>query len=113
MNGPGSGCREADAEPAAVLRVAARHERRRLLMADLDEADPSLTRPQRLHDPVDAVAGQAEDDGHAPIDQTIRQHICSRSRHGVLPCGKWLASAGPGPPTADTYFSGETARRGP
>ena len=58
---------QADAQPAGVLGVAAGHERRRLLVAHLDEADRVLALAQRLHDAVDAVAGQAEDDLHAPV----------------------------------------------
>jgi hypothetical protein len=44
-------------------------------MADLNECDVLLSRPERLHDAVDAVARHAEDDAHAPVDQTIRQYI--------------------------------------
>ena len=52
--------RQADAEAAGVLGVAARGERRRLLVPHLDEADLVLVRAQRLEDAVDAVAGKAE-----------------------------------------------------
>ena len=76
--------READAEPARVLRVAARHERRGLFVAHLHERDALLPFPQRLHDAVDAVARQTEHDAHIPVDEAIGQHIRSRLCHMSL-----------------------------
>ena len=75
--------READAEPAGELRIAARHERGRLLMPDLDEAHLILPDAQRLHDAVDAVAGKAEHDLHAPVTQRFDQDIRRRLRHAT------------------------------
>ena len=57
------------------LGVAARHERRRFFVPHLDEADLVLPRAQRLHDAVDAVAGQAEDDIDAPVEQGVDEHV--------------------------------------
>src|SRR5439155_9612606 len=67
--------RQAYAEPARVLRITTGHERRRLLVADLDEADLVPALAQRLHDAVDAVAGQAEDDLDAPVQQGLDEHV--------------------------------------
>ena len=69
--------RETDAKLPRVFCVAARHERRGFFVADLDERQTILPLTQRLHDSVDAVAGQSEDDAHTPVNQTIREHISS------------------------------------
>ena len=52
---PGGG--QADAELARVLRIRARHEGGRFFVANVDEPNPVLVDPKRLHDAVDAVAG--------------------------------------------------------
>ncbi len=77
--------RQAHAQPAAELRVRGCGERGRFLVANLDEADLLLVRAQGLHDPVDAVAGQAEHDVHAPLDQGLDQHVSCGLGHGNLP----------------------------
>ena len=59
MNAAGSGSGQTDAELTGVFSVAAGHERRRLFVAHLDEANFVLALAQGFHDPVDAVAGQA------------------------------------------------------
>ena len=68
-------CREADSKSARVLRVAARHERRRLFVTDLNESDLVLAFAQRLHDSVDSVARKAKNDGHPPFDETVDQAL--------------------------------------
>ena len=85
MDAAGTRCRQAHAEASGELRVAARHERRGFLVTYLHEADAILARAQRLHDPVDAVAGQAEDDLHVPVQQGLDQYVRRRLSHGVLP----------------------------
>ena len=77
VNCPRSGRREAHAELAGVLRVAARHERRRFLVPDLDERDAVLVRAECFHESVDAVSGQTEDDAHAPVDQAADEEVRS------------------------------------
>ena len=81
---PGRG--QADAQPAGVLGVAAGGERGGLLVPHLDEADLVLVRAQRLEDAVDAVAGEAEDRVHAPVDQPLDQQIGDGLRHRSLLC---------------------------
>jgi len=78
--GPRGG--KAHAEPAGELGVTARHEGGGLFVADLYEADLVLARAQRLHDAVDAVAGQAEHNIHAPIDKRFDQDVGGGFGHG-------------------------------
>ena len=54
---------------ARVLRVAARHERGGFFLEHRHERDAVPTRAERVHDAVDAVAGQPEHDSRAPVDQ--------------------------------------------
>ena len=68
---------EADTQPARELGVSAGHKRGGFLMANLDEANIVLALPQRLHDPVDPVAGNSEYRVHAPVDQAVDQDISS------------------------------------
>jgi hypothetical protein len=44
-------------------------------MSNMDEPDLVLRLPERLHDAVDAVAGQTEDGVHAPGDKTFHKYI--------------------------------------
>ena len=88
MEAAGPGRREADAEPAGELRIAARHEGGRLFVAHLDEADRVLALAQRLHDAVDAVAGQAEDGIHAPVLQHVDQNVGGCLSHGIARSAK-------------------------
>ena len=81
VDGPRAAGGEADAQPAGELGVAAGGERRRLLVAALDEADLVLVLAQGLEDPVDPVAGEAEDRVHAPVDQLLDDHVARRLRH--------------------------------
>src|SRR6185295_12961318 len=80
--------READTQAAGVLGVAAGHERGRLFVTDLDEADAILALAQRFHDAVDPVAWQAEHHADVPIEQAIRQDIRCRSSHVVTSRGR-------------------------
>jgi hypothetical protein len=66
---------QADAELPRVLRVGARHEGGGLLVADLDEPDLLPPRAERLHDAVDAVAGQAENHFDAPVTEGLDQYV--------------------------------------
>src|SRR5207249_10508255 len=47
-------------------------------------ADAVLARAQRLHDAVDAVAGQPEDDVDVPVQQGLDQYVRRRLRHRCL-----------------------------
>lgn len=52
-------------------------------MARLDKPNSVLSCPQRFHDAVDAVTGQAEDDLNAPINQRLNAQIGRGLRHHV------------------------------
>src|SRR5207247_1896519 len=84
MDAARSGRGEADAEAAGELRVAAGHERGGLFMADLDESDRVLFLAERLHDAVDAVAGESEDRVDAPFLKHVDEDVCGRLSHRVL-----------------------------
>src|SRR2546423_818109 len=69
MNAARAGGGEANSEPAGELRVAAGHECSCFLVPHLNEPDFLLALPQRLHDPVDPIARDAENSVHSPVDQ--------------------------------------------
>src|SRR5207248_3356896 len=75
MDATRSGSGQADSQLPRVLGVGAGHESSRLLMPDVDEADLVLTGPQRLHDSVDAVPREAEDDLYPPIVDGVNQYV--------------------------------------
>jgi hypothetical protein len=77
----GSRCGEAHTDLARELRVAAHHEGGGFFMAHLDEANLFLPRPQRLDDPVDAIAGQAEHHVDAPFHQRVDEAVRCRFAH--------------------------------
>jgi hypothetical protein len=66
---------QADPDLAGRLGVAAGHERGRLLVVNEHEPHLVLVAAQPLHDPVDAVAGQAEDGVHSPVGQSFDQQL--------------------------------------
>jgi hypothetical protein len=77
-------CRQAHTDLAGELRVAAGHEGCGLFMPDLDESNLLLARPQRLHDAVDAVTGQAEDDLDSPFHQHFDKTVgCSHAHESA------------------------------
>src|SRR5947209_4063946 len=82
MDAAGAGGGDADTQPPGELRVSAGGERRRLLVPHLDEAEFLLLSAERLEEAVDAVAGVAEDDFDAPVDQSFDEQIRCGFRHG-------------------------------
>jgi hypothetical protein len=84
MDAAGPRGREAAAEPARPFRIGAGGEGGGLLVAHLDEADLVLALAQRLHDPVDAIAWQTEDDVDAPLMDGIDQDLGSVRSHPRL-----------------------------
>jgi hypothetical protein len=68
MDRSGSRRGETDAEPPGVLRASTRHERGGFLVPYLQKRNAVLAKAQCLHDAVDTVAGQAEDN---PAPQSI------------------------------------------
>jgi len=66
VHGSRAGCREADADFATELGVAAGHERGRFLMPRLDELDLVGGTIERTEDAVDAVTRVAVNATHAP-----------------------------------------------
>src|SRR3546814_5114879 len=53
-------------------------------MPDLNEPDVVLPLSQRLHDAVDAVAGQSEDDLDAPVVNRVDEDVSRSFRHFVI-----------------------------
>jgi hypothetical protein len=84
VDAAGPGGRQADAEAAGPLGVAAGHEGGGLFVTHLHEADRIEMGAQRLHDAVDAVARQPEHDLDTPVDQGVHEHVRGSSRHGRL-----------------------------
>ncbi len=74
---PGALGREADADPAAVLRVPGRHERGHLLVPRGHELDGPRRTVERREERVDPVAGEAE---HA-LDPPLREPCHDPVRH--------------------------------
>src|SRR5438067_2032493 len=70
-----AGGREADTDSPGVLGVATGHECRGFLMPNLDKANVFLSDTQRLHEAIDAVTGQPEHDGHAPVNQPFHDQL--------------------------------------
>jgi hypothetical protein len=66
---------EADPELAREPRIADRRHRPDLLVADVDVAQPVLPRAERLHEPVDPVAREAEDGVDAPFHEAFDEQI--------------------------------------
>ena len=73
--------RQADAQLAGELGVATGHQSRGFLVADLNEADLVTPLAQRLHEAVDPVAREAEDDLDAPVPDRLDQNVRRRECH--------------------------------
>src|SRR5918996_1373267 len=67
MNASRTGGRQTHTEPARVFSITAGHEGGGFFMPNLNETNMILALSQRLHDSVDAVARQSEDDVNSPI----------------------------------------------
>jgi hypothetical protein len=67
--------RETNANSPGELGVAARHEGRGFLVTHLDVANAVLPLAQRLHDAVDAVAGEPEHDGDSPVEEAVHEDV--------------------------------------
>src|SRR5258707_593886 len=85
MNAAGTRSRQANAEASGVFGVGARHERGRLLVAHLDEADFVLPLAKRFNDAVDAVSEEAEHDFDTPILKRVNEDVATGGRHGCAP----------------------------
>lgn len=72
---------EADPEPSSELGKSAGGHGGRFLMTHVDIADLVAMRAERLHEAVNAIAGQAEDGADAPIEQALNNCIGN--------CGHW------------------------
>jgi hypothetical protein len=64
--------------------VRDRHEGRCLFVVHEDEVDLVLVPPQPFHDPVDAVAGQAEDRVDAPVHEPLDERLGCYLSHRCL-----------------------------
>ena len=76
------GGRQADADLPGELRVTAGHERGGLLVARLDEADPTLGAIEGPDQPVDAITGIPVDGANAPRVQPLDDVIAHGLGHG-------------------------------
>src|SRR5438477_13034096 len=86
MDATGSRGRDTHSELARVLRIGACHEGGRFLVSHLDETNLVLPFPERLHDPIDPVTGQTEDDVNSPVVNRVDQDVrCCRRHRGALP----------------------------
>ncbi len=81
VDAAGAGGCKAHAQAAGELSIGAGHKCRRFLVPHVDEANLILCLAQRLHDTVNAVAGQAEDRIDTPVHQLFYQHISSSHHH--------------------------------
>src|SRR5207253_9760544 len=77
----GAGGREADADVAGPLRVAARHEGCHLLVPHLDEVGVALRAVERADDGVDPVARVTVDPVDAPLGQALEQEVGDELGH--------------------------------
>jgi len=93
MDATGAGSGDAAAEPAGEFGIAASGERRRLLVAHLDEADPVLVFAEGFDDAVDPIAGDAEHGVDAPIHDGFNENIAGGLGHGRDPCKRAAALA--------------------
>lgn len=75
---------ETHAKSPGVLGVAARGERRRFLVADLDEANVILVAAQCFENAVHAIAGKAKNCVHVPGNETFDKEVCDVFRHRGL-----------------------------
>jgi hypothetical protein len=78
----GTGGRHADADLAGELGVGRGHERRHLLVADLDELERQVVALEGAEQAVDAVAGIAEDLLHPPLGQALPEKVGDGFGHG-------------------------------
>src|SRR5690606_35527062 len=86
--------RHAHADLARELRVRASHERRHLLVPDLDEVHPVAGRIQRAEEAVDAVTRVTVDPADPPVVQALDDVVADGVGHeGTL---RWrMTVAGP------------------
>src|SRR3954468_6186171 len=81
---------EADPQFARIFRGGAGHERRSLLMANLNELDLFLTLAQRFHNSVDAIARNPKNEFDSPLQERINQNVSASSSHNV----QWQTNPG-------------------
>ena len=85
VDGARAGGGQADANLAGELRMAACHERRHLLMSDLDEVHLVARPIQRPKDAVDAVPRITVDARYAPFSKALDQEITTGFSHPAIP----------------------------
>src|SRR5438046_1843943 len=85
MDSSGTGRRKTATEPTCELGVAAGHERRSLLMANLNDAKllVFLTFSNRFHDAIDPVTWNPKDSVDVPFEDGIDDNFGGGSRHAV------------------------------
>jgi hypothetical protein len=101
MDGARTRRRHAYADLAGELGMAAGHERRHLLVANLHELEFARGAVERTHDAVDAIARITVDARNAPFVKPREEKVADRCRHRVRPGRKagckrlYLAGASP------------------
>ena len=83
VDAAGARSRQAYPQPSCELGVTAGHKGGCLFVAHLNKSDLLLVGSKRLHDAVDAVPRESENDFNTPIDQGFNQHI--RRGHKIPP----------------------------
>ena len=78
-----SRCRQTHAQFSGELSISASHEGRRFFVSALHKADLVLAGPQGLHDAVDAVSRQAENDLYIPVNQRFDENIGRGCSHSI------------------------------
>ena len=68
MNSPGTRSCQTDSHLAGEFGIPTGHERGGFLVANLYKSNLLLMRTKRLHNPVDSITREPEDDFHTPID---------------------------------------------
>ena len=85
MNGAGARGRHADTDLARPLGVAAGHECRHLLVANLHEVRIAVRAVERADQRIDAVAGIAVDALYAPLGKALQQKVGHEIGHRFTP----------------------------
>src|SRR3954462_4400123 len=85
MYAAGSRSGQAHAQPPRELGIATRHEGGCFLMPHLHKANLILPRTDRLHDSIDAVAGQTKNDFDAPVADRVNENIAASFGHVLTP----------------------------
>src|SRR5213075_2419491 len=108
---------DAHAHLTGELRLAARHEGRHLLVADLDQLRVAAGAVEGAEEGVDPVTGVAVDAVDAPLAEALEREIGNELGHGgSFRIASWTGLPGPGdaetrPRSKLVYFGSRCARK--